>query len=201
MRLLKRSKAAPANAGTGLQTPPRGEAKSPHDGEARRGDDYAWTFARAANPPRPLRHELSHPQPFPLDLLGDVLGDAARAIVDKVQCADALAGSSVLAVASLATQAHADVVIPATGQARPLSLFLVSVASSGERKTAADAEALRPIREWEKILRGRYDDDHRKFKQAKLGTARPSSGREKPRAALKRFSVPSRLSGISLLHR
>jgi hypothetical protein len=115
-----------------------------------------------------LRHELSHAQPFPLDSLGDVLGDAARAIVDKVQCADALAGSSVLAVASLATQAHANVVIPATGQARPLSLFLVSVASSGERKTAADAEALRPIREWEKILRERYDDDHRKFKQAKL---------------------------------
>ena len=45
----------------------------------------------------------------------------------------------------LAAQAHADVVLP-FGQTRPLSLFLVTIAGSGDRKSSADNEALRPIR-------------------------------------------------------
>jgi hypothetical protein len=44
----------------------------------------------------------------------------------------------VLAVASLATQSHADVEHPATQKPIPLSLFLITIAESGERKSAAD---------------------------------------------------------------
>jgi hypothetical protein len=76
--------------------------------------------------------------------------------MDRVQCPDAIAAQSVLGAASLATQAHADVAIPATGHARPLSLFLVTVAASGERKSAADGEALAPIHRREEALRDQY---------------------------------------------
>ena len=43
------------------------------------------------------------PEPFPFDALGPVLGNAARAIAEDVQAPDSLAGGSVLAAASHAT--------------------------------------------------------------------------------------------------
>lgn len=103
--------------------------------------------------PTPLYRPLAEPTPYPLDALGPVLGPAARAILDITQAPDAIAAQSVLGVASLAVQAHADIVIPATGQAKPCSLFLVTVAESGERKSAVDNEALRAVRAREAELR------------------------------------------------
>ena len=85
----------------------------------------------------------SLPQAFPFDGLGKLLGDAARSIAEGVQAPDALAGGSVLASAALAAQAHADVVMP-HGQRSPLSVFVVTGALSGDRKTATDAVANRP---------------------------------------------------------
>ena len=124
-------------------------------------------LATLATEQRPLRRASPPAESFPLDALGDVLGGAARAIVDKVQCADAVAASSVLAMASLAAQPHADVVIPATGNARPLSLFIVSVAATGDRKSAADHEAGWPMREREKRLREKYEIDAKDYRHAK----------------------------------
>ena len=94
--------------------------------------------------------------PYPINALGGVLADAARAIAAKVQCADAMAAQSVLAVASLAAQALADVRLP-YGQTRPLSLFCLTIASSGDRKTSADSEAMAPVRMREKQLREVFD--------------------------------------------
>jgi hypothetical protein len=123
--------------------------------------------AETSEAPRPLRRELPPADAFPLDALGDVLGAAAKAIIDKVQCPDAIAACSVLAAASLAVQAHADVVLPATGRARPLTLFMCTVAASGERKSAADHEALWPVRKREEALREAYEADLPNFKRAK----------------------------------
>jgi len=83
---------------------------------------------------------------YPLDALGDMLGEAARAIVAMVQCPAELAAQSVLAAASLAAQGHADVMHP-MGKAIPMSLMLVTVAESGERKSTADTLALDGIEE------------------------------------------------------
>src|SRR5881275_2161246 len=105
-------------------------------------------------PPRPLMRELPPADPFPTDALGNVLGAAARAIHDRVQAPLAICGQSALAAAALAGQGHADVVLPiGPGQSRPLSLYLVSIAASGERKSACDSEAMWPIRRREAVLR------------------------------------------------
>ena len=53
---------------------------------------------------------------------------------------------------SLAVQAHADVELP-TSQVRPTSLFILTIAASGERKTTADGYALQGVRERERELR------------------------------------------------
>jgi hypothetical protein len=110
----------------------------------------------AAEPPHPLMREPSPADPFPVGALGEVLGAAARAIHDKVQAPLAICGQSVLAAATLAVQAHADVELP-TEHIRPLSCYFVTVAATGERKTVCDAEALWPIRKREAALRAAHD--------------------------------------------
>lgn len=119
-----------------------------------RSDSIAEAIGRAEpftpEPPRPLARDLPPASPFPTDALGP-LAAAATAIEDMTQAPAAICGSSVLAVSSLAAQAHADVVL-LTGQRKPTSLFLLSVAASGERKTSVDGYALRPVREREAKL-------------------------------------------------
>lgn len=117
--------------------------------------------------PLPLRREVVPPEPFPMNALGKVLGDAAKAIVDKVQCPEAIAAQSVLAAASLAAQAHADVVHPATGDKRPISLFMMTIAASGERKSAADRIALDPVQVREAELYEQHERDHRIYCDAR----------------------------------
>jgi hypothetical protein len=77
----------------------------------------------------------------------------------------AMAAQSVLAAASLAASGHADVMLP-YGQSRPLSLFFVTVASSGDRKSTADTEALWPVYNYEKTLREEHADNLREWKHS-----------------------------------
>jgi len=119
--------------------------------------------------PVPLRREMPAGEQFPTAAMGDILGGAVKGIADKIQCAEGLAGASVLAVASLAAQALADCIIPATGQSRPLSCFLVSIAVTGDRKSSSDGEAMAPVRQREKALREIYEQalpDYRRAKRA-----------------------------------
>ncbi len=102
-------------------------------------------------PPQPLCRESEPAEPFPIDALGDVLGPAAVGIQERVQSPMAMCGQSALAVATLAVQGHADVRLP-TGARVPISNYYVSVAATGERKTAVDREAMWPIRKHEDAL-------------------------------------------------
>lgn len=113
--------------------------------------------------PLPLKRETAPARPYPIKALGKILGGAANAIVDIVKCPDAIAAQSVLAAAALASQAHANVVHPATGKLRPLSLFVITVAASGERKSAADEFALGPIRLREAELHDAHDRAQREY--------------------------------------
>lgn len=108
-------------------------------------------FSSAAEP---LRRPLPAPEPYPLDALGDVLGTAAKAIHAVVQAPAGLCGQSVLSAASLAAQAHADVLID--GRREPLSLWHVTVGDSGERKSGADKWALQAHREHERSQADEY---------------------------------------------
>lgn len=106
--------------------------------------------------PRPLLRDLPPAEPFPVDALGDILSPAALAIHDLTQSPLAICAQSVLAAATLAAQAHADVMLP-TGQTRPISCYFLTIGCSGERKSACDDEALGPIRHHEDNLRERYE--------------------------------------------
>lgn len=100
--------------------------------------------------PDPLRRPVPPPEPYPITALGAVLRPAAESLMRVIQAPDAVCGASLLAAASLATQALADVEID--GRTIPLSLWMLTVAESGERKSAIDSEAMRAAGEFEKML-------------------------------------------------
>lgn len=129
-------------------------------------------YAPPAPEPQPLRRVLPPPDPFPLELLGDVLAPAALQITEIIQSPDAIAGQSLLAAATLAVQGHADVEID--GRSFPVSENFVTVAESGERKSATDRAALAPHHKAQKNLREGLEDkialyhaDHAAWKKAK----------------------------------
>jgi hypothetical protein len=105
--------------------------------------------------PEPLRRPLPKPEPFPVEALGPTLGGAVRAICGTVQCPAAVSAGSVLMMASLATQGLANVRQDSLNP--PTSLYFLTVAQSGERKSASDKAALAPLMDWLKTAR----KDHR----------------------------------------
>lgn len=122
--------------------------------------------AEAVEPPRPLMRELPPADPFPAEALGSVLAAAARAIHDRVRAPLAICGQSVLAAATLVVQGHANVRLP-TGHEKPLSNYFVSVAATGERKSAVDQEALWPVHRREAVLREASDGERLKYENEK----------------------------------
>ena len=111
---------------------------------------YNTAREMTAEGPRPLFRELPPATPFPQQALGPILGSAANAIEGVIQCPFECAANSVLAVASLAAQGRANAVLPiGQGKPSPLSLFLLTVLDSGERKSSADNMALKPVRDFE----------------------------------------------------
>lgn len=108
--------------------------------------------------PLPLRGERSEAAPYPVDQLGDRMARAVRAIVKRVQLPEAIASHSVIAAVSVAVQGHIIIELP-TKQKRPPSLFLATIADSGDRKTTSDQIAMAPITEYESDLGSEYQRD------------------------------------------
>ena len=103
----------------------------------------------------PLRRELLPAEPFPLDALGDVLGDMAKTMVAVIKAPDALCAQSCLAAAALAVQAHADIEID--GRRSPVSNNFVTIGETGERKTATDRAATAPHQKWQRSRLREYE--------------------------------------------
>jgi Protein of unknown function (DUF3987) len=108
--------------------------------------------------PLPLFPSPKTPKPYPIDALGPILAPAAKAIASKVQVPNSMAAQSVLAAGSLVACRLADVRLP-HGQSCPLSLFAITIAISGSRKTSADKEATKSIHEYEHELHKKHEAD------------------------------------------
>lgn len=109
-----------------------------------------------ASAPEPLRRPVPLSEPYPIAELGPILRPACEAIQRVIQAPDAVCAASVLAAASLAVQGLADVEID--GRVVLLTLWFLTVAESGERKSACDGEAMRPARAHEKELAKAYGE-------------------------------------------
>lgn len=90
---------------------------------------------------------MNHQYPgrqYPLQAFYKATHDALLEVQAKVQAPAALIGSSALTAMSISCQALIDVELP-TGQRRPCTLNLVTIADSGERKTTTDNLMCAPI--------------------------------------------------------
>jgi len=105
---------------------------------------------------------------YPINALGPLLGDTVRAIVDIVQVPPALAAGSVLAVASLACRVCRCGTTDRDGYSRPLSLNILTIAESSERKSTSDSFALRAVKRREEELERTYQKETAIYLQKKL---------------------------------
>lgn len=153
----------------------------------------AASVQRSSSEPLPLFQDAPAGCEFPVAALGP-LAAGARAIAHKNQLPLAMAGSSVLAAAALAAQAHVDVQMP-YGSIRPSALAFVSVASSGDRKSRSDEEAMRPIVRREMVLREAHAEDMRVWR-AKVAAW---TSQRKHIEANKRMSLEERTAALTAI--
>lgn len=97
--------------------------------------------------PQPLLRSIPHGEPYPLAALGP-LRDVMEAVADISQAPAAIAVQSALSVVSLAVQGFADV--ETLGGDAPCSLFCLTIAESGERKSTCDRLLMQGVRDHEK---------------------------------------------------
>ena len=147
-----------ASLGSGLKA----GLENPHEDLDERTSATSRTQASksagAVEDPLPLTRAVPLADPYPVDALGLTLSTAARAVQAMTQAPIDLCANAVLAVAALATQTHADIVLP-SGEVKPLSLYLLTIAASGERKSATDSYALSSIKAQEAELRRTHADE------------------------------------------
>lgn len=114
--------------------------------------------------PEPLVAEAEKSAVYPVEALGP-LRSPVEAIAKIVQAPVAVAAQSVLSVAALATQGFADVEGPGASRA-PISLFCMSVALSGDRKSKCDSLAKRGVERYEAGLRKLVREEQAAFRNA-----------------------------------
>jgi hypothetical protein len=110
--------------------------------------------------PRPLKREVDAAQPYPYKSLGSVLAPAVEAIREATQAPLGICAQAILATANLCVQPHINIELP-SGEVKPVSEYFVSVAESGERKTAADERALCGVHEHVRILAEKFRDEQK----------------------------------------
>ena len=104
----------------------------------------------------PLFKKLPPGKPYPVEALGPILSGATNAIVNRLQCPPGLAAQSVLATASLVTQAIANVLVPESDEwTIPLSLYCLTIGKSGERKSKVDMLTKRGVN---RFIRAKIDE-------------------------------------------
>lgn len=115
---------------------------------------------------------------YPMEALGP-LAEAASDLASGAQVAPAMAGQSLLAAAALLTQSIANVQT-LDGWPKPLSLYCLTIANSGDGKDAADRPALRVIQEHQRregqkyqLLREAFEQDKAKRKKNEGGLLDP----------------------------
>lgn len=121
--------------------------------QARLDNAATITPGDVAGQPQPLVRDIPEGEPYPVHALGPLRG-AVEAVHYRRQAPVAIPAQSALAVAALALQAHADV--ETLGGYRPLSLYCLTIAGSGERKSSCDDDLMQAMHEYERAQEQNY---------------------------------------------
>lgn len=150
----------------------------------RQQKDYAWrtngeSRRKVANfdPAAILRHARAclNPQPavgieYPTDALGP-LTSACEALAEGGQMAPAMAGQCLLSTAGLLAQSVADV--RTLAGIKPLSIYALTVADSGDGKSTAESVALHAVRQRQRRDAETHRREVAEFERQKRETKNP----------------------------
>jgi putative DNA primase/helicase len=117
--------------------------------------------------PQPLVAEDAA-RPYPVGALPGAIGEAVREVTDFVQCPAALAACSALSALSTAAQGLANI-RRGPDLEGPLSLYLLAVADSGERKSECDRRFSQALRDWEGDARAGLEPERARSRAAIAG--------------------------------
>ena len=113
--------------------------------------------------PQPLVREIAPGAAYPVAHLGP-LRAAVEAVQGMAQAPIAIPAASALAVASLAVQGFADV--ETLGGPRPVSLYALTIARSGERKSSCDGPLMAALRAFEREQASAQREAHASWQNA-----------------------------------
>jgi putative DNA primase/helicase len=156
------------------------------------------TIATAATPwsePQPLDRDAGEHRPYPLGALPGDIGAAVEEYHGYGQQPKALVASAALAAVSLAAQGLADVARDDRLRG-PISLNFLTIAQSGERKTAADKAMSRALAEWE---REKADGLRDAITRNKADIAVWAAQQEGYMAAMKKATIANKRDDIARL--
>lgn len=114
--------------------------------------------------PTPLISGHPEGDDFPVSVLNGRFGTVVRALQNATQAPIGLCANSILADGSVVFQGLHDVMLP-KNRPRPISLCIVTVASSGERKSSADRIAKEALEAREKELQAQSEDEFRRYRK------------------------------------
>ena len=127
--------------------------------------------------PEPLLPELAPPNPFPMDALPPILRAAAEAIADHVKAPQVLAAHAVIGATAHLAQARVNAPHMHAPDGMPCSLFLLTLADSGDRKSECQRLAFKVVDEAEREGRKQWQGECERIKAAHRG-----DGKKKPKA-------------------
>lgn len=108
---------------------------------------------------------------YPTDALGS-LAPVAQCISENAQVRPAMAAQAILGAVALLTQRTANV-RSLDGSVKPLSLYLMTIAQSGDGKDAADRVALGAISRWQQAENTFYQNELKAYENRDKGDKSP----------------------------
>lgn len=152
--------------------------------------------------PEPLT-ESSLSAAYPLEVLPDLIQKAVKEVVDVVKCPPALAACSALSTMAVAGQGVANIQPHKGLKPSPLSLFILSIGESGERKTTADKHFSPVLTQWEsyqekelKKALAQYQAELKSWNRQKIGTERSIEKATEKGDAQSIMTLTSKLVGL-----
>jgi len=114
--------------------------------------------------PRPIARHFDA-QDYPLEALPELLRAAVSEVRDYMQAPVPLIANCALSALSLVCQPHYDIRRDER-LVSPVSLYFLTIAESGDRKSSVDAFFIAPVREWQKAKAEELAPDMMKYQAA-----------------------------------
>ncbi|MGJ3438231.1 YfjI family protein [Serratia liquefaciens] len=128
--------------------------------------NYARSLGAQALPNTQHRAPTQSPiLSYPVEAFPPLLQDVIRALHTDTQIPIELIGNAVLTAASLACQSHVEVIQSHMTTAEPCSLFLLTLAESGEGKSTINKKVMEPFYTFSETMKQEYQEHFADYKR------------------------------------